>query len=77
MKDKGNVNFHYKNLTLPLIASIFGQTYSKTTIMVQCVQRVRTLSTLTLVLSCSHQYIIRERAQYTGVSKVTMKYNFV
>jgi hypothetical protein len=33
-KDKGNVNL---NLTLPLIANIFGQTYSKTTIMVQCV----------------------------------------
>jgi hypothetical protein len=28
-KDKGNVNFYFKNLTLPLIANVFGQTLLK------------------------------------------------
>jgi hypothetical protein len=28
-KNKGNVNFYFKNLILPLIASIFGQTLLK------------------------------------------------
>jgi hypothetical protein len=31
------LSFYFENLTLPLIVGIFGQTYSKTTIMVQCV----------------------------------------
>jgi hypothetical protein len=28
-QDKGNANFYFKKVTLPLIASVFGKTLSK------------------------------------------------